>query len=152
MRTVSMITAVGACVVALAVGGCGSPQQESPTPTTNGPADLPTSAAPTEQPTEPAPTEPPAEQAPAPEAPAAGQQWAMPNLVGATLQDAQDQIQALTGGAVFYTKSHDLTGSDRNQVLDANWQVCTQNLAPGAAVTSVSLIDFGVVKLSESCP
>lgn len=51
----------------------------------------------------------------------------MPNIVGVGLHDAQNQIQALTGGAVFVTDSRDLSGADRNQVLDANWRVCTQN-------------------------
>lgn len=87
---------------------------------------------------------------PAPEPPA--QQWPMPDLVGMVLQDAQDHIQALTGGAVYFSNSHDLTGQDRNQVLDANWKVCTQPLEPGAAVTPTSLIDIGVVKLDEACP
>lgn len=76
----------------------------------------------------------------------------MPDLVGQVLQDAQDQIQALTGGAIFFTGSHDLSGEDRNQVLDANWKVCTQNVAPGTAVTPESTIDVGVVKLDEACP
>lgn len=79
-------------------------------------------------------------------------QWTMPDLVGAILQDAQDQIQTLTGGAVYFTDSHDLTGENRNQVLDANWQVCTQNVEPGAPVTAESRIDFGVVKIEEACP
>lgn len=76
----------------------------------------------------------------------------MPNLVGVTLQDAQDQIQALTSGAVFYTESHDLSGDNRNQVLDANWEVCTQNVPAGTAITAESAIDFGVVKIGEGCP
>lgn len=80
------------------------------------------------------------------------QQWPMPDLVGANLQDAQDRIQSLTGGAVYFTDSHDLVGADRRQVLDANWQVCTQNLEPGAPVTAASRIDLGVVKLAESRP
>ncbi len=79
-------------------------------------------------------------------------QWPMPNLVGATLQDAQDEIQSLTDGALLLTSSHDLSGEDRNQVLDANWEVCTQNVAPGTAFTSSSTIDFGVVKTGEACP
>lgn len=140
MRTITMITSIGACVVALAAGGCGNLSQESP-PTTDTPADAP--AATTTVPDPP-------EQVPAPGT--AAEQWTMPNLVGVTLQDAQDQIQALTGGAVYFTNSHDLSGADRNQVLDANWQVCTQNVGPGAAVTPASQIDFGVVKLDESCP
>lgn len=80
------------------------------------------------------------------------EQWEMPDLVGETLQDAQDRIQDLTDGAVLITVSHDLTGQDRNQVLDQNWRVCTQNIAPGASLTTESEVDFGVVKLEESCP
>jgi hypothetical protein len=142
------------CVAAiLATSGCGGMSQ----------ADQ--AAAPAEVET-PAPVETPAEvetpdavetpgEADAPEAAAGAQpsrQWAMPNLVGVVLQDAQDQIQVLTGGAVYFTDSHDLGGKDRNQMLDANWRVCTQNIASGAALTPESKIDFGVVKLEESCP
>jgi hypothetical protein len=81
-----------------------------------------------------------------------GKQWSMPDLVGKGLQDAQDQIQKLTGDKLFYTGSHDLSGQGRHQVVDDNWKVCTQNVAPGAALTPASKIDFGVVKLEESCP
>ncbi|MCT2585952.1 PASTA domain-containing protein [Actinophytocola gossypii] len=80
------------------------------------------------------------------------EQWPMPSVVGMSLQDAQDSIQALTGGAVFYSDSHDLTGEDRNQVLDANWQVCTQNIPAGTPITATSAIDLGAVKLTETCP
>jgi hypothetical protein len=79
-------------------------------------------------------------------------QWEMPDLVGETLQDAQDRIQDLTDGAVLISTSHDLTGQDRNQVLDRNWQVCSQNIAPGEPLTTDSEVDFGVVKLEEPCP
>jgi hypothetical protein len=81
-----------------------------------------------------------------------GKQWSMPDLVGKGLQDAQDQIQKLTGDKVFYTSSHDLAGQGRHQVVDDNWKVCTQNVKPGAALTPTSKLDFGVVKLEESCP
>lgn len=143
MRTIATITSISACVLAIvATTGCGStssPNQD-PTPTTA-------------PPTQPAPER--SEPAPAPETPVAAQpapQWPMPDLVGQVLQDAQDQVQALTGGAVYFTDSHDLSGQDRNQVLDANWKVCTQNVEPGAAITPSSLIDIGVVKLDETCP
>jgi beta-lactam-binding protein with PASTA domain len=79
-------------------------------------------------------------------------EWTMPDLVGATLQDAQDQMQDLTGGAVYFTDSHDLGGKDRNQVSDRNWQVCTQSVAAGETLTADSRVDFGVVKLEETCP
>jgi len=56
--------------------------------------------------------------------------WTMPNLVGANLQEAQDAIQALTGNAIFFTKSHDATGAGRHQILDRDWRVCSQNVPP----------------------
>ncbi len=77
--------------------------------------------------------------------------WAMPNLVGKNLQDAQDTIQALTANGIFVTTSHDATGAGRQQVLDRNWKVCSQNIAAGRAITADSEIDFGAAKLGESC-
>jgi hypothetical protein len=76
----------------------------------------------------------------------------MPNLIGANLQGAQDGIQALTGDAVFFTFSHDVTGKGRHQILDGDWKVCAQNVPPGAPITIGTRIDFGVVKLAERCP
>jgi len=76
--------------------------------------------------------------------------FAMPSVVGMNLQAAQDLIQ--TNG-VFLSVSHDLLGT-RNQLVDANWQVCDQNIAPGQRVTGdvEGAIDLGVVKLEETCP
>jgi hypothetical protein len=91
---------------------------------------------------------------PTPAAPPAGSQltsWPMPNLVGSGLQEAQDSIQRLTNYGIVITTSHDATGAGRVQVADRNWKVCTQNVPPGAAITSSSRIDLGVVKLDESC-
>jgi hypothetical protein len=74
----------------------------------------------------------------------------MPALVGLDLQTAQNVIQ---GNGVFLSRSHDLLGM-RNQVLDSNWVVCTQNIPVGQQVTgdAEGLIDLGVVKREESCP
>jgi hypothetical protein len=36
--------------------------------------------------------------------------WTMPDLLGMDLQGAQDAIQSLTGGEVWYSGSTDLTG------------------------------------------
>lgn len=104
------------------------------------------------------PTPPPspaaaATQAPSPTEPPATVDFAMPNLVGANLQDAQNAIQEL---GVFYTISHDMLGS-RNQMLDSNWQVCEQGPAAGTQISGPAeqfegTIDFGAVKLTESCP
>ena len=86
--------------------------------------------------------------------PAASQtgSWVMPNMVGSNLQVAQNAIQKLTGYAIFFTKSHDATGRGRSQILDRDWTVCAQNIAPGATITTESKIDFAVVKLTEHCP
>jgi beta-lactam-binding protein with PASTA domain len=75
----------------------------------------------------------------------------MPDLVGVNLQDAQNRIQALSGDQTFYSASHDESGAGRSQVLDANWQVCSQNVRAGARITKDTQIDFGAVKLGESC-
>ena len=80
-----------------------------------------------------------------------GSSWTMPNLVGKGLQEAQDAIQELTGYGIAITTSHDATGANRMQIADRNWKVCTQNVPPGATITSSTRIDFGAVKLEESC-
>ena len=77
--------------------------------------------------------------------------FTMPNEVGHGLQDAQDDLQSVSGNPAYYSRSHDLLG-DRHQILDRDWQVCTQNIAEGATVSESDTVDFGVVKLSESCP
>lgn len=77
----------------------------------------------------------------------------MPDLTGQNLQAAQDAVQALTGGKVFYSGSTDLTGQSRMQVMDRNWQVCTSTPTPGSTITATSTVEFGVVRIdTESCP
>lgn len=72
----------------------------------------------------------------------------LPNLVGMSLQDAQDTAQA----AGFYgLTSHDATGMERFQALDRNWTVCSQEPAAGEHPTDTT-VDFGSVKQSETCP
>ncbi|MGW1272270.1 PASTA domain-containing protein [Streptomyces sp. NPDC002491] len=74
---------------------------------------------------------------------------AVPNLVGMGLQSAQDTSQA----AGFYAlKSHDALGRGRMQALDRNWKVCSQNIAAGKSVPTDTKLDFGAVKLEETCP
>jgi hypothetical protein len=77
--------------------------------------------------------------------------FTMPNEIGHVLQDAQDDLQRVSGNSVYYSRSHDLLGN-RHQILDRDWRVCTQNIAKGAIVSESDTVDFGVVKLSESCP
>lgn len=145
MRDVIRQLSIGACVVAaVAVAGCQSAPPANPAGVTTAIDANPTSTGTTRQ--DPGPTTTVAPKADS------SKQWAMPNLVGVNLQRAQDQIQALTGDPLFFTSSHDATKRNRNQVLDANWQVCSQNIAPGASFTNASRIDFGAVKLDENCP
>lgn len=101
----------------------------------------------------PAATAAPAPVAPAPEAPpAALSSWTMPNLIGRDLQAAQDAIQALTNFEITFSTSTDLTGDGRAQIVDRNWQVCSSTPAPGAELTEITPVDFGVVRDSEVCP
>ena len=80
------------------------------------------------------------------------QSWTMPDLTGNDLQGAQDAIQSLTNGEIFFTDSHDASGQGRAALLDRGWQVCTQDPAPGSKITADTNIDFGVVRVSEQCP
>lgn len=85
--------------------------------------------------------------------PASAQTWTMPNMIGKDLQGAQDEIQSITDGKVWYSGSTDLTGRDRMQIIDRAWMVCTSTPPPGAPFTTTTEINFGVVKMDiESCP
>jgi len=73
----------------------------------------------------------------------------IPNLVGKGLQSAQDEAQA----AGFYNlASHDALGRDRHQILDRDWKVCSQTPAAGKTAPVDTKVDFGAVKVDESCP
>ena len=76
----------------------------------------------------------------------------MPNEVGKVLQDAQDDLQRVSRDPVFFSHSHDATGQGRHQILDRDWKVCSQNVAPGTRVAFDAHIVFDVVKLDETCP
>lgn len=79
-------------------------------------------------------------------------EWTMPDLIGKDLQSAHDAIQSLTHSAVYYTDSTDLTGRDRMQVSDRHWMVCASTPPPGTTFTVDTEIDFGVVRIEETCP
>ena len=73
----------------------------------------------------------------------------VPSFIGKGLQSAQDEAQA----AGFYNlDSHDSSGRDRNQILDRDWKVCTQTPAAGQKTSTDTKLDFGTVKLDETCP
>ncbi|WP_326779711.1 PASTA domain-containing protein [Streptomyces longwoodensis] len=91
----------------------------------------------------------PAADKPASDSDAKAETKALPNFVGMGLQSAQDTAQA-TG---FYAlTSHDSLGRGRMQAFDRNWKVCSQNFAAGKTVPVDTTLDFGAVKLDESCP
>jgi hypothetical protein len=77
--------------------------------------------------------------------------WAMPDLRGWRLNAAKREILRLTDGNVASLKSHDATGAGRAQFWDPNWRVCSQNVPPGAKITTTTTIDFGVAKIREAC-
>ncbi|MEU6627068.1 hypothetical protein ABZ905_02110 [Streptomyces parvus] len=125
------LTIALACAATVALVGC-DPAATEPTPDA------------------PAATEP-ATKAPAPSATEEEQaeRKAVPDFVGMGLQSAQDAAQA----EGFYSlKSHDSAGRDRMQAFDRNWKVCSQNMAPGKVIPTDTTLDFGAVKLEETCP
>ncbi|MFF9315623.1 PASTA domain-containing protein [Streptomyces sp. NPDC014748] len=74
---------------------------------------------------------------------------AVRDFVGMGLQSAQDAAQA---DGFYALKSHDALGRGRMQALDRNWKVCSQNVAAGTSVPTDTTLDFGSVKLEETCP
>ena len=74
---------------------------------------------------------------------------AVPAFVGMGLQSAQDAAQS---NGFYALASHDALGRDRHQILDRDWKVCSQNIAAGKTVATDTELDFGAVKLDETCP
>jgi outer membrane biogenesis lipoprotein LolB len=132
---------VGAGTAVLFLAACGSPAAAPPAAPASPAAAKATSQAPAEAATT---TKPAPEKTVAP--------VKMPNAIGMVLQDAQDLLQKVTGNPLYVSKSHDLL-STRLQVLDSGWQVCTQSVKKGKAFRpDTTTVDFGVVKVDESCP
>ncbi|MGW4563564.1 hypothetical protein ACWEN3_14495 [Streptomyces sp. NPDC004561] len=73
----------------------------------------------------------------------------VPQFVGMGLQSAQDAAQQQ---GFHSLKSHDSLGRDRLQILDRDWKVCSQNVKAGTVVRTNTELNFGAVKLSETCP
>ncbi|MFF8780575.1 hypothetical protein ACF07W_25175 [Streptomyces sp. NPDC015140] len=71
----------------------------------------------------------------------------VPNFVGMGLQSAQDKAQEL---GFHGLDSHDALG--RMQAFDRNWKVCSQNVKAGTSTSTDTDLDFGAVKLEETCP
>ncbi|MEV5005933.1 PASTA domain-containing protein [Streptomyces sp. NPDC055692] len=81
--------------------------------------------------------------------PGADQRKKVPAFVGMGLQSAQD---AAKDQGFHSLKSHDALGRGRMQAFHRNWKVCSQNVAAGTTVSTGTTLDFGAVKLEESCP
>ncbi|MEU6597865.1 PASTA domain-containing protein [Streptomyces flaveolus] len=74
---------------------------------------------------------------------------AVPNFVGMGLQSAQDAAQKQ---GFYHLTSHDSAGRARAQILDRDWKVCSQNIKAGTTAATTTKLDFGTVKLAETCP
>jgi len=73
----------------------------------------------------------------------------VPDFVGKGLRTAQDDAQA---AGFSDLSSNDASGRGRLQIVARDWKVCFQTPAAGSPASSGSQIDFGVVKLDETCP
>ncbi|MFI5634321.1 hypothetical protein ACIA8E_34135 [Streptomyces sp. NPDC051664] len=102
-----------------------------------------------QQPAAPTPSVTAADTTPSAEDDKPAERKAVANFVGMGLQSAQDKAQA---DGFYSLRSHDSAGRDRLQAFDRNWKVCSQDYAPGKTVPVDTELDFGTVKLEESCP
>ena len=73
----------------------------------------------------------------------------MPDLTGTNLQESQDRLQAMGSWLI---DQEDASGRGRMQVIDSNWQVCSQDPAPGETTSTTSRVTLQAVKLDERCP
>lgn len=158
-RIPTLSTSKSGCLVAtlgvlvgLTANGCGSSSSSSSTPSTvtqvvvtqtvQAPAETTTVAAPATTP----------KAAPKKAATKEADGFTMPDEVGKGLQEAQDDIQAASGDPLYFTSSTDASGDDRSQIIDSNWQVCSQNVPAGTRADADTDITFDAVKLDEDCP
>lgn len=80
---------------------------------------------------------------------AAAEKKTVPDFVGMGLQSAQDTAQKQD---FYHLTSHDSLGRARMQILDRDWKVCSQNVKAGTTTATNTKLDFGAVKLDETCP
>jgi hypothetical protein len=140
--TVVVIAGLTACG-----GGSNQPASQNPTPVS-----ATSSATPAETTEPPTTTEPTEEVEPTGTTEPPIVKVMMPKAVGMSLQDAQDLMQKVTGNPLYVSTSTDLRFT-RLQVLDSNWKVCRQKPKKGTKFDpETTTVEFGVVKLDESCP
>jgi hypothetical protein len=138
-----IITTTVLCIMLSGAVAC-QPADDAKAPTTSikptAPAAPTTTASATEAPTTAAPTT---------SKPAKAKKAAVPNFVGMGLQSAQDKAQEV---GFYGLTSHDALGRGRMQALDRNWKVCNQSVPAGTTAATSTTLDFGAVKLEETCP
>jgi len=83
---------------------------------------------------------------PAAAAPVSHRDGLMPSVVGKTLWEAEGTVPFGT-----HLTFVDGTGQHRKVVWPTNWQVCKQDPAAGAPLTSTTAVTLTVVKLQEKC-
>lgn len=75
--------------------------------------------------------------------------FTMPDLVGKSLQEAQNELQALGSREL---QQEDASGQGRAQIVDSNWKVCAQDPAAGQEVPTSTTVVLSSVKEDEYCP
>ena len=131
-RSRSIATATAMALAGLvALAGCSAGQAAAPAPVTEStPAAAPDQASPDAPESEPAVT------------------FTMPNLVGKSLQAAQDELQALGS---YLLDQQDASGEGRMQMDDSNWKVCSQDPAADTEVSIAATVVLASVKNNEDC-
>ncbi|MFC6153085.1 hypothetical protein [Nocardioides yefusunii] len=143
---------------ALVVTGCGGDAEPAAGPTATATVTATVTATPEPVADESEPADEPADEEAVEEAEKKAPEpvltaYTMPNTLGVDLQSAQEAVKDLLGVPVWpLLRSHDVLEGWRLQVLDAHWKVCGQEPAPGETFTEETIVDFGVVKLAETCP
>ncbi|GAB7106522.1 hypothetical protein JCM4814A_48360 [Streptomyces phaeofaciens JCM 4814] len=131
------------------LGGIGSAMEDKDSTTSNDAGTAATSAATPTATVGATASASPDDKAAGPSTKADVEKKAVPEFVGMGLQSAQDAAQE----AGFYgLASHDSLGRGRMQAFDRNWKVCSQSVAAGRTVSTDTELDFGAVKLDETCP
>lgn len=148
-KRVVIPSAAGLFFVGVIVGGAGSDTTEAASSAKPAPKATVTVTAQPKQAAQSDDKSAPTKEKAKPSAERNGKGVPVPNFVGMGLQSAQDTAQAK---GFYRLSSHDSLGRGRMQALDRNWKVCSQNIAAGKAVATTSKLDFGAVKLEESCP
>jgi len=130
-RPASRLALVLAVCVAVALSGC-AVRQGSPAPVSAG-GSTPTMSAAASTPTRTA----------------VPQVFIVPNLVGESLDKAEDALQSLGS---YSLDAQDASGLGRARSLDASWRVCTQSPTAGSVVSVTTVVILASVTFDESCP